>query len=39
MSQKKYIGMVVYQATISVAVIDSSGKLIMEYIRRRYRGA
>src|SRR4030081_409109 len=32
MSQEKYIGMDVHQATISVAVIDSSGKLIMECI-------
>jgi len=30
MSQEKYIGMDVYQATISVAVMDASGKLIME---------
>ena len=30
MSQEKYIGMDVHQATISVAVRDSSGKLIME---------
>jgi len=30
MSQEKYIGMDVHQATISVAVIDVSGKLIME---------
>lgn len=32
MSQKKYIGMDVHQATISVAVMDSKGKLIMECI-------
>src|SRR6202165_4534369 len=32
MSQEKYIGMDVHQATISVAVLDSSGKLIMECI-------
>jgi transposase len=32
MSQDKYIGMDVHQATISVAVVDSSGKLIMECI-------
>jgi transposase len=32
MSQEKYIGMDVHQATISVAVRDSSGKLIMECI-------
>ena len=30
MSQEKYIGMDVHQATISVAVVDASGKLIME---------
>src|ERR1700720_1650189 len=32
MSQEKYIGMDVHQATISVAVLDSRGKLIMEGI-------
>ena len=30
MSQEKYIGMDVHQATISVAVMDAAGKLIME---------
>jgi hypothetical protein len=30
MNQEKYIGMDVHQATISVAVMDGSGKLIME---------
>ena len=30
MGQEKYIGMDVHQATISVAVMDASGKLIME---------
>ena len=30
MSQEKYIGMDVHQATISVAVMDANGKLIME---------
>jgi transposase len=30
MSQEKYIGMDVHQATISVAVVDGGGKLIME---------
>ncbi|MGC2183447.1 MAG: transposase [Terriglobales bacterium] len=30
MSQEKYIGMDVHQATISVAVMEGSGKLIME---------
>ena len=32
MNQQKYIGMDVHQATISVAVMDSSGKIIMECI-------
>jgi transposase len=32
MSQEKYIGMDVHQATVSVAVMDSGGKLIMECI-------
>jgi hypothetical protein len=32
MSQEKYIGMDVHLATISVAVLDSRGKLIMESI-------
>src|SRR5260370_29926064 len=32
MSQEKYIGMDVHQATISGAVLDSRGKLIMESI-------
>src|ERR1700690_4420544 len=32
MNQEKYIGMDVHQATISVAVMDSSGKLVMECI-------
>lgn len=30
MSEEKYIGMDVHQATISVAVMDARGKLIME---------
>ena len=30
MSQEKYIGMDVHQATIAVAVRDAAGKLIME---------
>src|SRR5712664_1685525 len=30
MNQEKYIGMDVHQATISVAVVDAGGKLIME---------
>ena len=32
MKQEKYIGMDVHQATISVAVMDSNGKLTMECI-------
>ena len=32
MSSEKYIGMDVHQATISVAVMDSTGKVIMESI-------
>jgi transposase len=32
MNQEKYIGMDVHQATISVAVMDSKGKLMMECI-------
>src|SRR6059058_2387459 len=32
MSSEKYIGLDVHQATISVAVLDSRGKLIMESI-------
>src|SRR6266704_2376568 len=32
MNQEKYIGMDVHQATISLAVMDSSGKVIMESI-------
>ncbi len=32
MDNKKYIGMDVHQATISVAVRDSAGKLVMESI-------
>ncbi len=47
MSQEKYIGMDVHQVTISVAVMDAGGKLIMEClletkaatIRRVHRGA
>ncbi|MFZ0296021.1 MAG: hypothetical protein WAL52_20585 [Candidatus Sulfotelmatobacter sp.] len=30
MNQEKYIGMDVHQATISVAMMNSSGQLIME---------
>ena len=32
MNQAKYIGMDVHQATISVAVMDSVGKLILESV-------
>ena len=32
MNQAKYIGMDVHQATISVAVMDSAGELILESI-------
>ena len=32
MNHAKYIGMDVHQATISVAVIDGTGKLIMECV-------
>src|SRR5215469_1807668 len=32
MSSEKYIGMDVHQATISVAVMDATGKLIMECV-------
>jgi len=32
MSSERYIGLDVHQATISVAVVDSQGKLIMESI-------
>ena len=32
MNQAKYIGMDVHQATISVAAMDSAGKLILESI-------
>ena len=32
MNSEKYIGLEVHQATISVAVLDSTGKLVMESI-------
>ena len=32
MNSEKYIGLDVHQATISVAVMDSTGKLVMECI-------
>ena len=32
MNSEKYIGLDVHQATISVAVLDSKGKLVMESI-------
>jgi len=31
-NQAKYIGMDVHQATISVAVMDSAGKLILQFL-------
>jgi hypothetical protein len=34
---EKYIGLDVHQATISVAVMDASGKLVMESIQRSIR--
>jgi hypothetical protein len=37
MSQEKDIGMDVHQATISVAVMDAQGKLIMECLLRSVR--
>jgi hypothetical protein len=32
MNEAKYIGLDVHQATISVAILDSAGKLVMEAI-------
>lgn len=32
MDQRKYIGMEVHQASISIAVSDSSGKLVMDSV-------
>jgi hypothetical protein len=32
MSSEKYIGLDVHQATISVAVLDQTGKLLMESV-------
>ena len=32
MNSEKYVGLDVHQATISVAVLDSTGKLVMESI-------
>src|ERR1700692_3371415 len=32
MDSKKYIGMVVHQETISIAVLNSSGKLVMQSV-------
>ena len=32
MDSEKYIGLDIHQATISVAVLDSKGKLVMESI-------
>jgi hypothetical protein len=36
-SDEEYIGLDVHQATIVVAVMDSTGKLVMESIRRPKR--
>ncbi len=36
MSQEKYIGMDVHQATISVAVMDGRGKLITGSVYRKF---
>jgi hypothetical protein len=38
MSQDKYIGMDVHQASISVAVLDGGGKLIMECVLQTQAG-
>ena len=32
MDSKKYIGMDVHQATISIAVMDSTGKVVMDSV-------
>ena len=37
MNSEKYIGLNVHQATISVAVLDSTGKLVMESILNKSR--
>ena len=37
MNNEKYIGLDVHQATVVVAVRDSTGKLVMESILRRKR--
>ena len=37
MNDAKYIGLGVHQATISVAVLDFAGKLVMEAISKRKR--
>ncbi len=39
MNDAKYIGLDVHQATISAAVFDSDGRLIMESIRARNKPA
>jgi len=40
MNQAKYIGMDVHQATISVAVLDSAGKLILaSVLETKVRGS
>ena len=38
MNDAKYIGLDVHQATISVAVLDSAGKLVMEVDPRNESG-
>ena len=38
MNDAKYIGLGVHHATISVAVLDSAGKLVMEAILQELRG-
>ena len=37
MNDVKYIGLDVHQATISAAVLDSTGKLVMECVWKRKR--
>ena len=39
MDSEKYIGLDVHQATISVAVLDSTGKLVMESIEAVFFGS
>jgi hypothetical protein len=37
MDSKKYIGMDVHQATISIAVMDSRGKVVMDPVMATHR--